>query len=168
MVLAFTPRPICHPFAPTKPLGPSLSCLSKVPPPSRITRPSAELQPTCWFQGQLGFRCRNKNQSFSQSFNDCETIGLASLSPLLSAYLSLSIFPYLTCPYFFVARFGRSVELRLSFCWSHTRICGHLFTARMLVIPCQVTKLSRHKRTLVINYLLTVKTSDYFSIAGLF
>lgn len=63
MVLAFTPRPIRHPFAPTKPLGPNSSRLGQIPPPLRITRPSAELQPTCWIQGQLGFRCHNKNHS---------------------------------------------------------------------------------------------------------
>lgn len=100
MVLAFTPRPIRHPFAPTKPLGPNSSHFSKVPPPTRITRPSAELQSTYWIQGQLAFRCHNKNHSVSRSFNDYETIGQASF--YLSGYLSLSIFLYLTCPYFFV------------------------------------------------------------------
>lgn len=100
MVLAFTPRPIRHPFAPTKPLGPNSSHFSKVPPPTRITRPSAELQSTYWIQGQLAFRCHNKNHSVSRSCNDYETIGQASF--YLSGYLSLSIFLYLTCPYFFV------------------------------------------------------------------
>lgn len=153
MVLAFTPRPICHPFAPTKPLGPNLSRLSKVPPPTWITRPSAELQPSCWIQGQLGFRCHNKNQSVSQSFNDCETIGLTSLSTLLSAYLSLSIFPHLALIFFVVPSFfpthflmptfrgAERCNLRLSFCWSHTRIWGHIFTALMLVVPCRITEL---------------------------
>ncbi len=65
MVLAFTPRPIRHPFALPSPLVPTLPAQAKsLPhPTSRITRPSAELQPTCWIQGQLGFRCHNKNHS---------------------------------------------------------------------------------------------------------
>lgn len=65
MVLAFTPRPIRHPFALPSPSVPTPLAWAKfLPhPTSQITRPSAELQPTCWIQGQLGFRCHNKNHS---------------------------------------------------------------------------------------------------------
>lgn len=72
MVLAFTPRPIRHPFAQPSPSVPAPAPWAKSLPNHHprpphpapwITRPSAELQPTCWIQGQLGFRCHNKNHS---------------------------------------------------------------------------------------------------------
>lgn len=86
MVLAFALRPICYSFTQTKPLGPDSSPSVSLLPATRITRPSAELQPTCWGKG------RNKNQWTSQSLNDFSDL---SAKPFLSqssfSFVSLSL-----------------------------------------------------------------------------
>lgn len=73
MVLAFTLGPIRHAFTPTKPLSPNSACSVPPLPTTWITRPSAELQPTCWAKGSWVFRCHNKNRSVPHSFNDGQT-----------------------------------------------------------------------------------------------
>lgn len=89
MVLAFTPRPIRHPFfALPSPSVPTSPAPAKSLPHPRITRPSAELQPTCWIQGQLGFRCHNKNNSVP--FNDW-LLGKCLYHPFIFIFFFLSL-----------------------------------------------------------------------------
>lgn len=90
MALAFPLGPIRHAFTPTKPLSPNSSCSVPPLPATWITRPSAELQPTCWAKGSWVFRCHNKNRSVPHSFTDAQTL-------IAEAFLSAFLFIFMTC-----------------------------------------------------------------------
>lgn len=172
------------------PLGPSVIPFAPTPPPRAKSLPlpgsqdpSAELQPTCWIQGQLGFRCHNKNHSgllmmrLSPLSFDLPVIFLYQyffISFAVNFSVALS-FP----PASFVVSdvFGVLMEVILcaSVIWevlrdmsslgcrpagalSHQSLCSLIYGTD--ACHANVPKLSRHNRTLVINCDLRVKTSD--------
>lgn len=153
MVLAFTPRPIHHPLALTKPLGPSPSSLSKVPPPTMDHKALSWTTTDLLDPRAAGLQ----NRSVPGSFNDCVTVWQASLSPFpcislvtflyqssfLISLVHFSLLPPLS-PHVHVYSdvlecwgkhgyyFMRSWRDMSSSGWSH--VCVHLFTALMLVM----------------------------------
>lgn len=172
MALAFTPKPIRHPFAPTQAPWSQLLLLEQSPSSFPPQPGSQDPQLNCSRPaGSKGSWASDAIIRAIQSFNDCRTIRKASLStspPLFFFYLTGYLYRslYLTCPnlcfsppssspllleaqMLFRSPEGR-VELRLSPCWSHTTACDRLFMAVMPAMPCHVTTLSTLERTLII------------------
>lgn len=149
MVLAFTLRPICHPFTPTKPLSPDSSLSVPPIPATRITRPSAELQPTC--------KGHNKNRWASQSLTQTYRRRLFSHN-LFFFFISLRL---TTCslplphPFVYSDVLG-TLTGTLSWLRRPQDTCQS-FWALIFVMLCHISKLARLMRNYYNDYSICTK-----------
>lgn len=145
MVLAFTLRPICHPFTPTKPLSPDSSLSVPPIPATRITRPSAELQPTC--------KGHNKNRWASQSLTQTYRRRLFSHNLFFFFIISLRL---TTCslplphPFVYSDVLG-TLTGTLSWLRRPQDTCQS-FWALIFVMLCHISKLARLMRNYYNDY----------------